>query len=87
MAFPTFKLQIIGRMFVSAANWGIKMNLFNHSHYESIEFRDDDSAILDTHGFRLKIKMHIPEQKIVHWNDLFSRNKDGNSQLGNRKNP
>ena len=63
------------------------MNTFNHSHYEPIDFRDDGSAILDTHGFRFKIKMHIPEQKIVHPVDLFSRKKAGNSQLENKKTP
>jgi hypothetical protein len=62
-----------------------KMNTFNHSHYESINFYDDGSAILDTHGFRLRIRMHIPEQKIVHWNDLFSRIKVGDLRAGNGK--
>ena len=72
-------------MFVSAANWKIKMNTFNHSYYESNNFRDDGSVIIDMHGSRLKIKIHIPEQKIVPWVDYFRRNKARISQPGNQE--
>jgi hypothetical protein len=80
-------LQFISRMFVFSSNWEIKMDTFNHSYYESDNFCDDGSVIIDTHGFRLKIKIHTPEQKIVHWVNLFGRNKAGHSQLENKKNP
>ena len=56
------------------------MNTFSHSHYESITFRNDGSGILDTNGYRIRVKMRIPEQKKVRWNELFSRNKSGGSQ-------
>lgn len=62
------------------------MHTFNHGHYESINFRDDGTGILDSHGFRLRIRMHIPEQKKVHWVDLFKRNKEGDTQIENGKN-
>ena len=71
-------------MFISATQGEIKMSMFNHSHYESIKCRNDGSAILDTHGFRIRIRMHIPEQKIVHWIDLFERDRD--TQIENKKN-
>ncbi len=61
------------------------MHTFNHSHYEVVEFRDDGVGVIETHGFRLKIAVRIPEQKIVHWNDLFSQNRSGNSPQGNKK--
>ena len=56
------------------------MNTFSHSHYESITFRNEGSGILDTNGYRIRVKMRIPEQKKVRWNELFSRNKSGGSQ-------
>jgi hypothetical protein len=68
-------------MLVSAVDWEIKMNTFNHSYYESNNFREDGSVIIDMHASRLKIKMHIPEQKIILWADYFRRNKARNSQL------
>ena len=55
------------------------MHTFHHSHYDTVDFRDDGIGVIETHGFRLKINIRIPEQKIVHWNDLFSRNRPGKS--------
>lgn len=62
------------------------MHTFNHSHYETVDFRDDGVGVIETHGYRLKINIRIPEQKIVHWSDLFSRIQPAGSQEKNRKN-
>ena len=56
-----------------------------HNHYETINFRDDSSGVLDTHGYRIRIRMHIPEQKKVHWIDLFNRKKTKGTQLEDKK--
>ncbi len=56
------------------------MHTFNHSHYETVDFSDDGVGVIETHGYRLKINIRIPEQKIVRWNDLFRRNQSGNSR-------
>ena len=62
------------------------MHTFNHNHYEAVNFRDDGVGVVETHGFRLKINIHIPEQKIVHWNDLFCRDEPWNAQQEHEKN-
>jgi hypothetical protein len=73
-------------MLASTTPGGIEMNIFNHSRYESVKFCDDNLGVIDTHGFRIRIRMHIPEQKIVHWNELFSGNKTESSQVENKNN-
>ena len=62
------------------------MHTFNHNHYEAVSFRDDGVGVIETHGFRIKINIRIPEQKIVHWNDLFNQDKSRRSKQKNKKN-
>jgi hypothetical protein len=61
------------------------MHTLNHNHYEAVDFCDDGVGVIETHGFRLKINIRIPEQKIVHWDDLFNQDKSRKSQQENKK--
>ena len=58
------------------------MNAFNHNYYESNSFRDNGSVAIGMHGSRLKIKMHIPEQKIVQRVNHFCRKQGWRTTIG-----